>query len=103
MNNPQTEFARLLEQALIELSELRASIEYDEEFMEGIPAVIEPLERDIIAIVENLRRGKHQFDGRDLPFMELVSRVNKMYLPFKQLFTDLNELHKSLSADDADV
>ncbi len=99
MNNPQTEFANLLEQALIELSELRASIEYDEEFMEGIPAVIEPLERQVSKILTDVQNGTHRFTTGDLPFMDLVKRVNKMYLPFKQLFVDLNKLHKSMSVD----
>ncbi len=97
MTTAHDQLVHLLKQALIELAELRASIEYDEEFMEGIPAVIVPLEKDLTQLLGEIETSRHVFVHKDLPFMALVSRVNKIYLPFKQLFIDINKLYKSLT------
>lgn len=84
----------LLRQAEIELSELRASVEYDEEFMEGVLSSIEPLEQAVAELLQDPEHGRSRYQGRDLPFMERVRRLDRTLLPFRQLFFDINTLHR---------
>lgn len=88
----------MLAQARIELSELRASVEYDEEFMEGVLSSLEPLEQVIEELLRDPQHGRETYAGQDLPFMERVRRLDRTLLPFKQLFIDINIAHRERSA-----
>jgi hypothetical protein len=88
------EYKNLLREVLDELAELRASIEYDEEFMGGALEVVEKLEpkvREFLAYVES---DGYQFGRGEVPFMEIVKEANSNLLPFKFLFSQIEKTHK---------
>lgn len=95
------EYRGLIDEALMELSELRASIEYDEEFMEGGFAFIDELEHGVKQLKISMDEGTYTFGGNRLEFMTIVQNANSLLLPFKFLFTRINETHeKGLPEDE---
>lgn len=97
MTDMTAEIINKLKQAQEELDELRAAIEYDEEFMADAYGFLKPLEQGVAETLAAIEAGTHQFSDEDLPFMEYVTGANKTLLPFKFLFTQINDLHKELS------
>lgn len=93
------ELLKLLQEAAEELEELRASVEYDEEFMSDAHDFLPSLETSIKQTIDGISSGQHQFDGENLPFMEYVSAANRTLLPFKFLFTRINDLHLLMSEE----
>lgn len=95
------EYADLVEQALFEIEELRASAEYDMEEMGQALAFLDELEAGVRALLESMRDGSYRFADEDLPFMAVVEHVHESILPFKQLLRVINETHRAgLAVDD---
>ncbi len=95
------EYRGLIDEALMELSELRASIEYDEEFMGGGFAFIDDLEHGVKQLKVSIEEGAYTFGKNRLGFMTIVQNANSALLPFKFLFTRINETHeKGLTEDE---
>lgn len=95
IKRPQTikEYIELVDQAIFEVSDLRASIEYDGEFMEGIAGFVSELEKELKILFASLKDESYSFSKDDLPFMSLVNSVNDMLLPFKHLLRQINDTH----------
>ncbi len=95
IKRPQTmeEYIELVDQAVFEASDLRASIEYDGEFMEGVSGFVAELEKELNTLLTSLKDGSYSFSEKDLPFMSLVNSVNDMLLPFKHLLRQINNTH----------
>lgn len=95
------EYRGLIDEALMEISELRASIEYDEEFMQGGLAFIDKLEHGVKQLKTSIEEGTYTFGGARLEFMTIVQNTSSLLLPFKFLFTRINETHeKGLAEND---
>ena len=77
----------------IELVDLRASIEYDGEFMEGVAGFVAELEKELKILFTSLKDESYYFSKDDLPFMSLVNSVNNMLLPFKHILRQINDTH----------
>lgn len=94
--NPIRSMAQLkdmIQQVLDELGDLRAAIEYDEEFMDGAMALLEPLEREVQGLNAQIQTSDYQFGGEDLAYMPMVNNADVRLLPFKQLLLWINEVH----------
>jgi hypothetical protein len=95
-SDPRTpeEYVGMVEQALFEIGDTRASIEYD---MEGIqPAIfefIDDLERELRHLRASMADGSYQFGHQDLPFMRMIEHLDVSVLPFKRLLEDINRIH----------
>lgn len=87
------EYVQLVESALVELDELRASFEFDMEEMATVPVFIEHLERELRALRQSMADGSYHFENKDLPFMELVNR-NLRHIPFSELLATINKTHR---------
>lgn len=87
------QFSHMLEQVLDELDELRASIEYDEEFMGDALVFLDPLEKDVRDLYAEVQKGEHQFGGEDLPFVERLKSVDARLIPFGQMLVWINDVH----------
>lgn len=92
---PQTmeEYINLVDQAVFEAADLRAAIEYDGEFMEGVAGFVSELENELNVLLKSLKDESYSFSKEDLPFMSLVNSVNDMLLPFKHLLRQINSTH----------
>jgi len=76
------EFVSILNEILDELEELRFSIEYDEEFMEGSAALISPMESGVKQLLSDIDAGRYQFGQGDYAFFDLAKNANSLLLPF---------------------
>ncbi|WP_455207838.1 hypothetical protein [Kaarinaea lacus] len=95
------EFKILVREALGEIDDLRASIEYDEENMGGALGFIDELEGAVKQLYESIENGTYQPGVGELPFMEIVRNADAQLLPFKNLFARIEESHKAgLSSED---
>jgi hypothetical protein len=90
---PLSKYMEMIDKALFELSDLRESIEYDEEGIVLNLAFIDELEGGLKKLQTELVEGHHTFDGEALPFMTLVSNQRTHILPFKRLLEDINHIH----------
>ncbi len=88
------EYVDLVEQALFEIEELRASAEYDMEEMGEALGFVDELEAGVRALLESMRDGSYRFADEDLPFMRLIEPVHESLLPFKSLLKLINETHR---------
>ena len=96
MKRPQTaeQYVEMIEQAIVEVQEMRASLEYD---MEGADAqqdtILEPLERALTQLRQSMADGDYHFENKDLPFMDLVKRYRSK-LPIAELLATINRTHR---------
>ncbi len=88
------EYVDLVEQALFEIEELRASAEYDMEEMGEALGFVDELEAGVRALLESMRDGSYRFADEDLPFMRLIEPVHESLLPFKSLLKLINDTHR---------
>jgi hypothetical protein len=99
---PETmeEYQDLVEQALIEVEDLRRSAEYDEgEEWGEVFGFLDPLETELRKVQQSMLNGTYEFRDEDLPFMRAVSRVDPFMLPFKSLLETINLTHRRGLAD----
>lgn len=87
------EYQELINQALFELRDLRASVEFDEEFMGDVMQFVDPLETSIRELNQAINDGSYQFSQQNLPFMPIVYQTPGSLLPFKPLLIQINDTH----------
>ncbi|MBI1425348.1 MAG: general secretion pathway protein GspF [Gammaproteobacteria bacterium] len=84
----------LVKQALFEIDELRAAIEYDSEGMQDSIAFVDDLERAVRQVYNSMADGSYHFQDKDLPFMEIVRQQGVFSLPFRDLLNLINDTHR---------
>lgn len=87
------QYVYMVDEILDELSDLRASAEYDMESMGEAMNFLENLEAQVKMLRESMADGSYVFADENLPFMELVKNTNDRLLPFKHLFMMVNATH----------
>jgi len=87
------EYISWVKQAVFEVDDLRACLEYELEDLNRFPAYLDPLERGIKDLFETMQTGRYQFGREDLPFMDLVHRFGEE-IPFGTLLKQINETHR---------
>jgi len=87
------QYVNMVEQAIVELDELRSSYEYDIEEMGAVPTYLEVLEQSMQRLRNSMADGSYQFGDDDLPFMDIVNR-NRNRIPFADLLAMINKTHK---------
>ena len=92
--NSLAEFKSLVREALDEIDDLRASIDYDEEFMGGALGFVDELDAGVRQLYERIESGEYKPQQGELVFMEVVRNADANLLPFKQLFSRIEESHK---------
>ena len=96
MQKPKTmaEYADLVEQALVEVDELRHIIDYESEGR--VPTeFLDPLEADLDRLKDAMATDTYEFRDEDLPFMAAISRRSLEQLPFKDLLDVINWTHRT--------
>lgn len=88
------EYIDLVKNALFEVEDLRAAIEYDNEGMHDAPVFLEKLENAVRGVYDDMVAGTYAFGREDLAFMSIVRDAEEGALPFKYLLVRINETHK---------
>ena len=87
-------YVEMVKQAIFEIEDLRAAIEYDMEGMQDSAPFINDLEREVKKVYAAMEDGSYHFQDKDLPFMEIVRRHGVLSLPFRGLLNLINETHR---------
>ena len=86
------EYVKWVNEALVEVGELRAAFEWDLDDQSRIPGFLEPLEQSLRQLLQSMRDGSYAWASGDLPFMPMVRR-NGPQIPFADLLNAINETH----------
>ena len=89
-----SEYISVIKETIYELEDLRASVEYDEEFMGDALSFVSELEVGVKSLLNQIESGNYQFGEGELPFMEIVNNASDHLLPFKRLFRQIEQIHK---------
>ncbi|MDH5327032.1 MAG: general secretion pathway protein GspF [Gammaproteobacteria bacterium] len=96
------EYIELVNAALDEIFDLRASIEYDEEYMGDASIFLSELERGVKSLLQSLQSGDYEFGGEPLSFAHIVKKTDERLLPFKHLLNLIIKTHEQGLDDGAD-
>lgn len=102
MKRPKTmaAYADLVEQALIEVDEMRHVIEYETDGGASTE-FLDPLQADLDRLKDAMATDTYEFRDEDLPFMQAVSSQRLEELPFRDLLDVINWTHRTgLESDD---
>ncbi len=96
MKRPKTmaRYADLVEQALIEVDEMRHVIEYETDGGASTE-FLDPLEADLNRLKDAMATDTYDFRDEDLPFMAAMSGKRLEELPFRDLLDVINWTHRS--------
>ena len=87
------EYIQWVQQAVFEVGDLRACLEFEMEEMGKFPGFLEPLEQSIKELYQTMEEGRYHFGREDLPFMGLVHNYGED-IPFSTLLKQINETHR---------
>ena len=89
------EFTELVRQAMYEVDELRACLEYDDDETATYKPYLDPLEEILRDLYKSLTTGRYQGigEGKDLAFMPLFIR-HERDIPFREILRALNATHR---------
>lgn len=91
----EAEFINLIDQAIDEIEDLRAAIEYDEEFMGEASIVVEPLSNGLTSLLSAVKQGDYQLGESDhLDFLFAMKAVDHRAVPFWPLLKLILETHQ---------
>lgn len=88
------EYVSWVKQAVFEVKDLRACLEYDLEDMQRLPVYLDPLEQSITNLFATMKAGSYQFGRTDLPFMDILQRFGEQ-IPFNTLLKQINATHRN--------
>ncbi|MBK1693768.1 general secretion pathway protein GspF [Chromatium weissei] len=87
------EYVEWVKQAVFEVDDLRACIEYEIEDLATFPAFLDALDAGIKALYAAMIAGNYSFGREDLPFIELAHQYADA-IPFHTLLKQINETHQ---------
>jgi hypothetical protein len=95
-NRPATtqQYVDLVKQAIFELEDIIEALGFDIDEIDGIPAYLKVLLKELRAMRALMRDGNYQFDRHDLPMMRIVKQHTEKELPCIRLLYQINETHK---------
>lgn len=88
------EYVALIREALYEVEEMRASIEFDEESMGPFRQFIDDLETSLKQLYQSMLDGSYCWRTGDLAYMEVIRNLDDKAMPIRNLLTRINETHK---------
>lgn len=88
------EYVAWIKDALYEVEDMRASIEYDEEGMGATLPYIEDIESSLKDIFKLMESGDYCWNTGDLSYISVIRDLDENVVPFRQLLIRINETHK---------
>lgn len=100
----EEEFIYLINQALDEIFDLRAAIEYDEEFMDNAAMIVEPLNNGLTRLLNAVKSGEYKTgEGDYVEFLHVLRNTDQRAIPFwsvlKLILDTHNEGYQELEND----
>jgi len=97
MRHPKTPEAyyNLVEQALFEVEDLRAAIEYESAGFESALDYLDPLEQELKAFRQRFHSDEPVFGDKDLSYVKLVKDRDIHELPFLGLLLTINQVYRN--------
>ena len=89
------EYVALIKDALYEVSEMRAAIEFDEEGMGESPRYIDDIEDCLKNIFTQMKSGDYCWNTGDLPYISVIRELDDGIIPFRPLMIRINDTHKN--------
>lgn len=90
------ELIDLINQALDAVEDLRAAIEYDEEYVDDNSLIVEPLSNGLADVLIAIRNGEYQPGHGDwFDFLEGVRDMDHRALPFWPLLRRIIDTHEN--------
>jgi len=89
------EYVAWVKDALYEVDDMRASIEYDEEGMGAMKPFIEEIENSLKDIFKLMEAGDYCWNTGDLPYVAVIRDLDESVVPFRQLLIRINDTHKN--------
>lgn len=97
------EYVALIRDAIYEVEEMRAAIEYDEEYMSDSSKIIGELEESLKEMMNSMQNGSYAWRTGDLKYIPLIKDLDERVVPFRSLLLRINDTHKhGLEPDDGD-
>ncbi len=90
----EQEFIYLINQALDEVFDLRAAIEYDEEFMDNAALIVDPLQEGLSQLLNAVKTGEYT-PGKDkhIEFLNVLKNTDHRAIPFWSLLKLILDTH----------
>jgi len=88
------EYVAWLKDALYEVDDMRAAIEYDEEGMGAMKPFIEEIEKSLKGIFALMESGDYCWNTGDLSYISVIRELDESVVPFRQLLIRINDTHK---------
>jgi hypothetical protein len=90
----EEKFIYPINQALDEIDDLRAAIEYDDEFMDKAALIVEPLNNGLNRLLNAVKAGEYQNgEGDLLDFLHLLKNTDQRAVPFWPVFKLILDTH----------
>ena len=86
-------YVKMVDQAIIEVEEMIACMEYEMEDAGADHGHLDPLVNQLSAMRRQMADGSYEFKNEDLPFMALVVRMGSK-LPIGNLLEVINQTHR---------
>ena len=87
------EYVDWVKQAVFEVQDLRECLLYEAEELVRFPDFLEPLERGVNQLYQDMQDGAYHFDREDLSFMD-IAQDHADEIPFHTLLKQINETHR---------
>ena len=90
----EEEFIYLINQALDEIFDLRAAIEYDEEFMDNAARIVEPLNNGLTRLLNAVKSGEYKIgEGDYIEFLHILKNTDQRAIPFWSVLKLILDTH----------
>jgi hypothetical protein len=89
------EYVSLIRDAIYEVDEMRASLEFDEDSMSAYAQFIDDLESSLKELYQSMLDGSYCWRTGDLAYMEVIRNLDDKVMPIRALLTRINETHKN--------
>lgn len=87
------EFVEIVKETLYEIDEIRASYEFDGDYMNDTIQIVGSMEIPLKSLLASLTDGTYQQGSTGLEFMEKLRRLPQELLPIKPLLIRIDETH----------
>lgn len=88
------EYVAMVRDAIYEVEEMRAAIEYDEEYMADSSKIIDELQSSLKEIMDAMQEGTYSWRGGDLRYIPMIKDLDERVVPFRSLLLRINDTHK---------
>jgi len=88
------EYVALIKDAIYEIDDMKAAIEYDGEGMAAAQPYVDEMADELQEMYRQMGSGDYCWNTGDLKYMSHVKAHDEQSLPFRQLLIRINETHK---------